>query len=68
MIETHNLSKYFVNKIAVDNVSFSVNRGEILGILGPNGAGKTTIIRLLSCLLSPTKGGAKISGSRISFR
>ena len=47
-IEVFNLSKKFENLIAVDNVSFKINKGEIVGILGPNGAGKTTTIRLLT--------------------
>ncbi len=47
-IEVFNLSKKFEDLIAVDNVSFKINKGEIVGILGPNGAGKTTTIRLLT--------------------
>lgn len=62
MVNVYSLSKHFGDKIAVDKISFSVNRGEILGILGPNGAGKTTILRLLSCLISPTEGKAEIFG------
>jgi ABC-2 type transport system ATP-binding protein len=62
MIEIYRLSKIFGEKIAVNDVSFSVDREEILTILGPNGAGKTTIIRLISCLLIPTKGEIKIFG------
>jgi ABC-type multidrug transport system ATPase subunit len=47
---------------AVDDVSFNINKGEILGLLGPNGAGKTTIINILSGLLQPTSGSALING------
>jgi len=54
-------------KIAVDNISFKVKRGEIYGILGPNGAGKTTTIKMLSTLLIPSSGSAFILGSDISI-
>jgi len=54
------------DKLAVDNISFSVKKGEIFGILGPNGAGKTTTIKMLSTLLLPTSGKAWILGMEIS--
>lgn len=54
------------DKLAVDNISFSVKRGEIFGLLGPNGAGKTTTIRMLSTLLIPTSGRAVILGMDVS--
>jgi len=50
---------------AVDDVTFSVNRGEIFGLLGPNGAGKTTLFRILTTLLRPTSGSATIDGFRV---
>ena len=59
---TENLSKHFDHFVAVDNVSFSVHRGEIYGLLGPNGAGKTTTIRMLLGLLNPTSGNAAVLG------
>jgi ABC-2 type transport system ATP-binding protein len=62
IIETKNLSKKFDDFTAVDDVSFSVETGEIFGFLGPNGAGKTTTIKMLTTLLRPTKGNATIAG------
>ncbi len=56
ILEVKDLSKKFNNFIAVDNISFSLKEGEILGFLGPNGAGKTTTIQMLLGILNPTKG------------
>ncbi len=61
-IETKSLSKSFDNVTAVDDISFSVNTGEVFGFLGPNGAGKSTTIMILTTLLKPTSGHALISG------
>jgi len=61
-IEANNLTKRFRSLIAVDHVSFSVEEGEIFGFLGPNGAGKTTTINMLTTLLNPTEGSAKVGG------
>jgi len=61
-IETKNLTKKFNGLIAVNNISFGVQEGEIFGLLGPNGAGKTTAIKMLATLLNPTKGEAKVCG------
>ena len=61
IIKTDNLTKKFNDLTAVDNISFSVKKGEIFGFLGPNGAGKTTTIKMLTTLLHPTNGSAKIS-------
>ncbi len=63
MIKVENLTKKFGDFMAVDNVSFSVNKGEIFAFLGPNGAGKTTTIRMLTTLLKPTSGRVLINGS-----
>ncbi len=60
MIKIENLTKYYGDLCAVDNVSFEVRRGEILGLLGPNGAGKTTIYRILTGYLNPTSGTIKV--------
>jgi ABC-2 type transport system ATP-binding protein len=60
-IEVSNLTKKFGDFIAVDNISFSINIGEVFGLLGPNGAGKTTIIAMLSTILKPTLGSASVN-------
>ncbi len=62
MIEVQNLTKTFGERTAVDHISFTVNKGEILGFLGPNGAGKTTTMRILTGFLPATSGTAKIGG------
>ena len=62
MIEATNLSKRYGDVVAVDGVSFSVERGEVVGFLGPNGAGKTTTMRMLTGFLPPTDGTAVICG------
>lgn len=63
IIEVKNLTKVFDKEIkAVDSIDFFVKKGEIFGFLGPNGAGKTTTIRMLSTLLEPTKGTARVYG------
>ncbi len=60
------LSKSFKDFKAVDNISFNVISGEVFGLLGPNGAGKTTTIKMLTTLLKPTSGGAKVAGFDIA--
>lgn len=62
MIEVKNLTKKFNDFIAVDDISFSVNGGEIFAFLGPNGAGKTTTIKMLTTLLHPTGGEMRLNG------
>src|ERR1700756_737490 len=62
MIEVNRLTKYFGPILAVDNVSFSVDKGEIVGFLGLNGAGKTTTLRILTSYLPATSGVAKVAG------
>jgi len=62
IIEVTELSKNFKQLVAVDEVSFQVDEGEIFGFLGPNGAGKTTTINMLCTLLTPTGGRAKVNG------
>jgi ABC-2 type transport system ATP-binding protein len=62
VIHTENLTKRFGNFVAVDNISFSVRKGEIFGFLGANGAGKTTAMRMLCGLLLPSSGKANIAG------
>ena len=65
MIKVSNLSKKYVGKPAVDNISFNVESGEVVGFLGPNGAGKTTTIRMLTGYIPPTSGTALIGGHDI---
>lgn len=62
MIEVRNLSKHYGSHRAVDNISFTVKEGEIVGFLGPNGAGKTTTLRILTCFLPATAGSATVAG------
>jgi ABC-2 type transport system ATP-binding protein len=61
-IETFELTKHYGKLVAVDHVSFKVRMGEIFGFLGPNGAGKTTTIKMLTTLIAPTSGGARVLG------
>ena len=56
MISVRNLTKYYGTTLAVDNVSFDVQKGSVVGFLGPNGAGKTTTVRIITCYLSPSAG------------
>lgn len=62
VIQTEKLTKRFGNFTAVDQISFSVNQGEIFGFLGANGAGKTTAMRMLCGILTPTSGAATVAG------
>lgn len=62
MIETKNLCKRYKDITAVDNLTISIEKGEIFGFLGPNGAGKTTTVCMLTTLLSPTSGTASVCG------
>ncbi len=61
MITVEGLTKRYANHVAVDNISFKVERGQIVGFLGPNGAGKTTTMRVLTCFLPPTSGTARVA-------
>ncbi len=62
MIKVEGLTKRYARNIAVDNISFEVQKGQIVGFLGPNGAGKTTTMRVLTCFLPPTAGTAEVAG------
>src|SRR5262245_14508682 len=62
MIEVDRLSKYFGPVLAVDGVSFTVDRGEVVGFLGPNGAGKSTTMRILTGYMPASSGIAKVAG------
>ena len=61
-VDVQQITKRFGDFTAVDGISFSVEHGEIFGLLGPNGAGKSTLIRMLTTLILPTSGGARIAG------
>ncbi|HMB96197.1 MAG TPA: ATP-binding cassette domain-containing protein [Tepidisphaeraceae bacterium] len=61
-VEVENLTKCFGTFCAVDHLSFTVDRGEVFGLLGPNGAGKSTLIRMLTTLVPPTSGIARVNG------
>jgi ABC-2 type transport system ATP-binding protein len=65
MIDTENLTRTFGSLTAVNNLNLHIEKGEVFGFLGPNGAGKTTTIRMLACLISPTKGTATVAGYSI---
>ncbi len=65
MIEVKNLFKYYGPTRAVDDISFSLKKGEVVGLLGPNGAGKTTAMRMLTCYISPDSGDATVGGFSI---
>jgi len=62
MIEARNLTKHFDDFVAVNAVDLDVKAGEVLALLGPNGAGKTTTIRMLTSVLPPTRGYARVAG------
>jgi len=62
MIHVKNLVKRFGSILAVDNIAFEVNKGEVLGFLGPNGAGKSTTMKMITCYLRPDSGTATIGG------
>ena len=65
MISVRNLTKTFGRTLAVDDITFDVSRGEVLGFLGPNAAGKTTTMRILTCYLTPDRGHATLAGHGI---
>ena len=62
MIEVDNLTKFYGDYPAIEGISFTVNKGEILGFLGPNAAGKTTTMRILTGFMPPTSGTARVAG------
>ncbi|CBH22698.1 putative ABC transporter, ATP-binding protein; multidrug transporter [Acetoanaerobium sticklandii] len=63
MLEFSNITKKYGSKVALDNVSFNLEPGKIIGLLGPNGSGKSTILKLVNGLLQPTEGEIKIMGN-----
>jgi ABC-2 type transport system ATP-binding protein len=62
MIKVEGLTKQYARNVAVDHISFEVEKGQIVGFLGPNGAGKTTTMRMLTCFMPPTDGTATVAG------
>src|SRR5215467_4044205 len=62
MIKVTQLTKRYARTTAVDQISFEVAKGQIVGFLGPNGAGKTTTMRMLTCFLPPSSGTATVAG------
>jgi ABC-2 type transport system ATP-binding protein len=62
MIKVEGLTKRYARNVAVDHISFRVEKGQIVGFLGPNGAGKTTTMRMLTCFMPPTDGSAEVAG------
>ncbi|MBN2226669.1 MAG: ATP-binding cassette domain-containing protein [candidate division Zixibacteria bacterium] len=65
MISVQNLTKYYGTAPAVNNISFEIEKGTVLGFLGPNGAGKTTTVRIITCYLSPTSGNVLVDNHSI---
>ena len=66
MITISNLTKKYGDKYALDNISFNVKKGEVLGFLGPNGAGKSTLMNMLGCLDTPTSGKYVLDGQDVA--
>ena len=67
MLKVENVTKYYGNNLAVDDLSFTINNGEIFGLLGVNGAGKTTTFRMIMSLLEPTKGSITLNGEPVGY-
>src|SRR5579872_3922763 len=66
MLDVSHLRKSFAANVAVDDVSFGVAKGQLVGLLGPNGAGKTTTVSMIAGLLTPEKGEVLIGGARLN--
>ena len=67
MLKVENVTKYYGDVLAVDDLSFTINDGEIFGLLGVNGAGKTTTFRMIMSLLEPTKGTITLNGEPVGY-
>ncbi len=65
-VEVNHVAKSYADKVAVDDLSFSVNQGEIFGLIGPNGAGKTTTIRMMMDIIKPDSGNVMVLGERLN--
>lgn len=66
MIQVQNLTKYYGDFLALDDLSFTIRTGRILGFLGPNGAGKSTTMKILSCFMAPSAGTVLINGMNVA--
>ena len=66
LLQIQNITKQFSNHLALDDVSFNINKGKVFGLLGPNGAGKTTLIRILTRITAPDKGEIMFNGKPLS--
>lgn len=65
MLEINNVTKYYGSQLALDKVSFSVEKGEVVGLLGPNGAGKSTLMKIITCFIPPSEGCVTVCGHSI---
>lgn len=65
MIEIRNLTKRYGNTVAIENLNFSVQKGEVVGFLGPNGAGKSTTMKIITGFMAPTSGDVKVAGADV---
>src|ERR1700761_2611026 len=68
LLQVRSLSRQYGGLKAVDDVSFTLGAGEILGLIGPNGAGKTTLVNLISGVVTPTAGSVEFDGANVSAR
>ena len=66
IVRVNNITKRFNDKLVLDNISFSVKKGEIFGLIGPNGAGKSTLINIITNLMLPNSGSIQINGLDLS--
>ncbi|OOB77046.1 MAG: ABC transporter [Epulopiscium sp. Nuni2H_MBin003] len=67
LINFNNVTKKYSSKLALDDISFEITKGKVIGLLGPNGSGKTTIIKLINGLIQPTKGEILIQGKPLNY-
>src|SRR5688500_4573121 len=65
MIEARDLTRLYGEKLALDRLNLTASPGEIVGLLGPNGAGKTATVKILTCMLPPTSGSARVAGQDV---